>query len=151
MEHLVRTKWDQQLELHQVLRKAREVAGLTQTKAAARLGIAKSTLSRLETKQGPITATRLTEIARLYGVKPSELLDGTITPVPSGDDDCNDVGIVVTEVERVIADGGLRPSPEKVSAAVVEILKLARADAQARAGAEFDVQRYVGVARAMLN
>ncbi len=127
------------------------MAGLTLTKAARRLDISKATLSRLETKKGPITATRLTEIARLYGVKPSDLLDGTITPVPDGDDDYNDVGIVVTEIARVIADGGLRPSPEKISAAVVEILKLARADAQARVGAEFDVQRYLGVARAMLN
>lgn len=127
------------------------MAGLTLTMAAHRLGIAKATLSRLETKKGPITATRLTEIARLYGVNPSDLLDGTITPVPNGDDDYNDIGIVVTEIERVIADGELRPSPEKISAAVVEILKLARSDVQARAGAEFDVQRYLSLARAMLN
>lgn len=134
-----------------MLRKAREETGLTLTVAALRLGIGKATLSRLETKKGPVTATRLTEIARLYGVKPADLLDMTITPVPVGDDDYGDVGIVVTEIERIIADGDLRPSPEKVGAAVVEILKLARADAQARAGAEFDVQRYLGVARAMLN
>ncbi len=139
------------LELHQVIRMAREKTGMTLTEAAHRRDVGKATLSRLETKKGPITATRLTEIARLYKVKPSDLLDGTIAPAPVGGDDYGHGGVVVTEIERVIADGDIRPSPEKVSAAVVEILKLARSDIQSREGAEFDVQRYLGVARAMLN
>lgn len=139
------------MELHQVIRKAREDAGLTLTEAALQLGVGKATLSRLETAKGPITATRLTEIARLYRVTPSALLDGTVLAAPTSDEDLDHVGLVVEEIERVIADGDLRPSPVRVSAAVVEILKLARSDYRARADGKFEVQRYLGVARAMLS
>lgn len=137
------------MELHQVIRKAREEAGLTLTEAAQRLGVGKATLSRLETKKGPITATRLTEIAQLYGVRPADLLDGTIKPLPDADAELREIAVVVETVERIIDQAGQRPTPEKVGSTVVEILKLARADRDL-IGSDFDVGRYVGLAQAIL-
>ncbi len=137
------------MDLNEVLRDARMRAGYTLTDAAGRLGIGKATLSRLETAKGPVTSSRLTQLARLYGVRPADLLDGTITSVPSGETELQQTALVVEEVERIIADANPRPGPQKVSSAVVEILKLARAD-QATKGGDFDVRRYIGLARAIL-
>lgn len=138
------------MELHQVIRAAREKAGLTLTEAAFRLRVGKATLSRLETAKGPITATRLTEIARLYGVTPSSLLDGTIANVPTDDDEYRLVRRVVEEVETIIAEIEHRPSPQKISITVAEILKLSRSEVTNGSSAKIDLRRYRSVAQAML-
>ncbi len=150
MEHHVLNTWERSLELHQVIRAARERAGLTLTEAADRLGVGKATLSRLETGKGPVTATRLTEIARLYGLMPSTLLDGTIKAVPTGEEDYRDVCLVVEEIERIIDETGSRPAPEKIGVTVVEILKLARAEMRDKSKTQLDLGRYEGIARALL-
>ena len=137
------------MDLNEVLRDARMRAGYTLTEAAERLGIGKATLSRLETAKGPVTSSRLTQLARLYGVRPADLLAGTITSVPSGEAELQQTALVIEEVERIIADANPRPDPAKVSSAVIEILKLARAD-HFEKGGDFDVKRYIGLARAIL-
>ncbi len=150
LEHPVLKLLERLMGLHQVIRAAREKAGLTLPVAAFRLGVGKATLSRLETAKGPITSTRLSEIARLYGMTSSSLLDGTIRPAPTNEDDYRLLRRVVEEVEQIIAEIEHRPSPQKFSTTVVEILKLARSDVRGGLEAEFDMRRYRSVAQAML-
>lgn len=136
------------MELHQVIRAAREHSGLTLTEAARRLGIGKATLSRLETKKGPITATRLTEIAAVYHVKPSELLDGTLTFVGQPDD-YERIGAVIELVASIARDVRPAPSPHRVKTATIEVIKLCADRAEAPVGDT--AKRYAGIVKAILS
>ncbi len=136
------------VSLHLVIREAREGAGISLTAAAQRLGVGKATLSRLETGKGPITATRLEQLASVYGVSPGALLDRTVVKLP-GQIDYEQLGMVVEEVERTIQKLDVRPRPEKVRTAVVEVLKLAQTDVTENPGAVFDPRRYLGMVEAM--
>lgn len=54
-------------------RRLRDRADLTQEQAAVRVGIAGSTLRRIETGGESVHLTTLGKLARLYKVKPEEL------------------------------------------------------------------------------
>jgi transcriptional regulator with XRE-family HTH domain len=56
------------------LRTLRVKAGLTQEKAAVRVGLAGSSLRRLEGSNESVQLTTLGKLADLYGVKPEYLL-----------------------------------------------------------------------------
>lgn len=136
------------MSLHLVIREAREGVGISLTAAAQRLGVGKATLSRLETGKGPITATRLAQLASIYEVAPGALLDRTVVKLP-GQIDYDQLGMVVEEVERTIQKLDVRPRPEKVRTAVIEVLKLAQTDVAGNPGAVFDPRRYLGMVEAM--
>lgn len=135
------------MELHEVIRAAREQSGLSLTEAAAKLGVGKATLSRLETNKGPITATRLTQLAKIYNMAPSTLLDGTMAPASDGHD-LDQIGAMVEMVVAVALDTTPAPAPAKVRTATIEVLKLVLDESgQLRST---DPRRYLGVAKAML-
>jgi DNA-binding XRE family transcriptional regulator len=55
-------------------RRLRERAKLTQERAAVRVGLAASSLRRIETGERSVQLTTLGKLADLYGVKPAQLL-----------------------------------------------------------------------------
>jgi transcriptional regulator with XRE-family HTH domain len=67
------------------IRDVRETAGLTQTQLAARMGVAQSSLARIEAGRTNITLVTLTKIAKGLGTQLVLEVDGgslTITPSP---------------------------------------------------------------------
>lgn len=55
----------------------RNLAGLTQSEAAAKMGMKCSTYSQME-RTGDISGTRLVMLSEIFGVEPEYLLTGTI-------------------------------------------------------------------------
>lgn len=54
----------------------RREAGLTQMEVADRLGISQAAYSRLEKGEVEISITKLMDLAAIYGVKSSQILEG---------------------------------------------------------------------------
>ena len=137
------------MSLSRTIKQAREEAGLTLTEAAERLGIGKSTLSRLETGKGPVSATRLAELAGVYRVAAGALLDCAVERV-SSEPNYQLIEEVIVAVESVAQDMDQHPIPKRVGRAAVEVLRLAKEEADRDARTSFDHSRYNGVIKAML-
>lgn len=60
------------------VRKARELAGLSQGQAAKRMGLHRPTISEIEAGRRSIKSEELSTFAQLYGVELSWLAEGTI-------------------------------------------------------------------------
>lgn len=136
--------------LHKLIQTARERSGLSLTEAAERLGIAKSTLSRLENGQASIVASRLPLFAALYGTTVARILNNDLGNRPP-EPDYAQVAVVVTLVQDVIRTLQASPNPERVGAVVVELIKLTRDDFDQRLEGEFDPSRYRGIVQALLH
>jgi DNA-binding XRE family transcriptional regulator len=73
------TDWVHHMARHLVVngrkvRQLRESANLTQERAAVRIDLAVSSLRRIETGNESVQLTTLGKLARLFGVKPAELV-----------------------------------------------------------------------------
>ena len=130
--------------LHNHIKDARERAGLTLADAAVRLGIAKTTLFRLERGETPITASKLPLFARAYGTTVSALIDDRVR-ARSTEEDLLEIALVAEMIEEVIQSLNARPNPKLVGRAVAETVKLTRDDFDQRLSGKFDPYRYRGV------
>ena len=108
--------------LHDDLKRARQQLGLTMVDAAKKLGLSQSQLSRIESGRSGITSQRLAELAGLYGVSVSKLLDGQTVRTMS-DTDLDRMGKVIEFVESILVDHNPRPSPQVISNAVITIFR----------------------------
>jgi transcriptional regulator with XRE-family HTH domain len=108
--------------LHDDLKRARQQLGLSMDEAAKKLGVSQSQLSRIESGKSGITSQRLAELAGLYGVSASKLLDGQTVRTMS-DTDLDRMGKVIEFVESILADHNPRPSPQVISNAVITIFR----------------------------
>lgn len=108
--------------LHDDLKRARQQLGLTMVDAAKKLGLSQSQLSRIESGRSGITSQRLAELAGLYGVSVSKLLDGQTVRTMS-DTDLDRMAKVIEFVETILVDHNPRPSPQVISNAVITIFR----------------------------
>ena len=132
------------------IKDARERAGLTLADAAVRLGIAKTTLFRLERGETPVAASRLPVFARAYGTSIADLIDNRVR-VRSTEQDLLEIALVAQMIEEVIQGLNARPNPKLVGRAVAETVKLTRDDFEQRLGGQFDPNRYRGVVEAIFD
>lgn len=126
--------------LHDDLKQARLDAGLTMTEAAAKLGVSQSTLSRIEAGDSNVSSQRLADLASVYGVSPSRLLDGAVERAMS-DNDLDRIGQVIEFVEEILTETAPRPSPRQIRDTVLAIFRQETA-ASWESGATFDPTRY---------
>lgn len=122
------------------LKQARKNAGLTMVDAAKELGIRQSSLSRIENGDTGVASQRLIDMAGLYGVSPSSLMDGAVVNAMS-DKDLDRIGQVIEFVEEVLSEHSSRPKPRVVRETILAIFKQESASAY-NSGAEFDPTRY---------
>jgi transcriptional regulator with XRE-family HTH domain len=108
--------------LHEDLKRARQQLGLSMVDAAKKLGLSQSQLSRIEAGRSGITSQRLAELAGLYGISVSKLLDGQTVRTMS-DADLDRMGQVIEFVETILADQSPRPSPQVIRNAVITIFR----------------------------
>jgi transcriptional regulator with XRE-family HTH domain len=108
--------------LHGDLKRARKQLGLSMVEAARKLGLSQSQLSRIESGKSGITSQRLAELAGLYGISVSKLLEGQTVRTMS-DTDLDRMRKVIEFVESVLADHNPRPSPQVISNAVITIFR----------------------------
>lgn len=90
--------------------------------AARKLGLSQSQLSRIESGKSGITSQRLAELAGLYGISVSKLLEGQTVRTMS-DTDLDRMRKVIEFVESVLVDHSPRPSPQVISNAVITIFR----------------------------
>ena len=131
-------------EFGKAVRRAREHKGLSLSEAARQIGMSKSSLSRLETGDSVISAKRFVQFAVFYEVSAEELLQGQIVAEPR-QADFPRIAMVVEEIERTISGLKIRPDPQKVSRAVVEVLRLETARVIDSRDSSFDPSRYRGL------
>ena len=136
------------MALHHLLRTAREQTGLTLEEAAQRVGISGASFSRMETGQSRITTDRLEELARLYQVSASALLEGSLVTRPSTVD-IDRMRSVVETIQEVVLSLGAQPSPEKLGLVVAEIYRLEIDTMIADPKATFDPTRHRTLIKAM--
>ena len=122
------------------LRQARKNAGLTMVDAAKELGITQSSLSRIENGDTGVPTQRLIDMAGLYGVSPSSLMDGAVVNALS-DKDLDRIGQVIEFVEEVLSEHSSRPKPTVVRETILAIFKQESASVY-KSGADFDPTRY---------
>ena len=65
-----------QLLLCSRIRSLRMKAGYTQMELAERIGISQAAYSRLEKGEVEVSITKLMELCAIYGVRPTDLLEG---------------------------------------------------------------------------
>ena len=137
--------------LNNHIRNARERAGITLTEAAARLGIGKATLSRLESGQAPIASSRLPEFARVYRTSVADLIDNRVSE-RTPEHELREIAQVAEMVEEVVQGMSARPNPKVLGQTVAEVIRLARDDQVQRLDGhgQFDPARYRGIVAAYL-
>jgi transcriptional regulator with XRE-family HTH domain len=135
--------------LNDHIKDARERAGLTLADASVRLGIAKTSLFRLERGEAPITASKLPMFARAYGTTISDLIDNRVR-VRSTEQDLLEIALVAQMIEEVIQGMSARPNPKVLGKTVAEIIRLSRDDQVQRLDGQFDPTRYRGIVAAYL-
>lgn len=136
------------MALHHLLRAARERAGITLEEAAKHIGISRASFSRLETGQSRIATDRLEDLARLYDISASALLEGAIVTRPSTID-IERMRQVVEVIQDVVLALKAQPSPEKLGLVVVEIYRLEIDAMIADPKATFEPKRHRTMIRAM--
>lgn len=111
------------MELHHRLRKAREAKGLGVQEVADLLKVKRVQVWRMEKDASFISIARLKELAKLYGVEASSLLDDTVEYLP------NKLPIQIIEmameaVEKIAADMVPYPKSGSVRAATIKVVRL---------------------------
>lgn len=132
-----------------ILQTAREHIDLSLVDAAKLLGVPKTNLWRWENDETRIYAERLVDIASAYGLSVSALFEGKIVTAPT-QTDFERLGIVVEHIEIIIQKLKVRPKPESVRTAVVEVLRLETARVLETKGSKFDPSRYNGLVEGIL-
>jgi transcriptional regulator with XRE-family HTH domain len=109
--------------IHNILKKAREQAGLTLEHAAECINISGASFSRMENGLSKVTMDRLEMLAALYEVSASALVEGSIVTKPSTID-IDRLKLVVEAVQQFVNEQNTNPSPEKMAMAVSELYRL---------------------------
>jgi transcriptional regulator with XRE-family HTH domain len=139
--------------LSERLKQARERSGLSVNAAATALRLTRVQIWRMERPKDPeteseaISTDRLLQLARLYKVAPASLLTDDTDPALNLTTD--QIGAVVQLVEEIVLTHHVRPQPEAISAAVIEILKLEQERLDDAPGGQFDPERYRGLLTTM--
>jgi transcriptional regulator with XRE-family HTH domain len=131
--------------LYDRIRDARERAGLSVNEAAERLGVSRVQIWRMENKTKTISAERLFMIAELYQVDPYELFRGSQATTRSANAMYRQIGEVVAMVEAEVQRLKVKPPPEIVGEAVVEILRQEAREHEKRQPQPFDKEKYQGL------
>jgi len=127
--------------IHAALKSARETAGLTLAQVGLELGITDASVSRLENRQSKITTDRLIELAKLYKVSASALLEGAVV-TNANSIDLDHMRLIIEEVEMVISRLNARPTPSKIGMAVTEIYREEIEYIVANVDAQFNPKRH---------
>lgn len=117
---------------------------MTAREAEDALGVSRIQIWRLENKSKTISADRLFELADLYGVEPRQLLHGDEAPAMFHDL-FRRIGDVVLMVEEQVQTLNVRPSPEIVKDAIIEILQQEANQPIDAKSHPFDPSRYKGL------
>ncbi|MEO0342354.1 MAG: helix-turn-helix transcriptional regulator [Pseudomonadota bacterium] len=136
---------DDLASLYERIRQARENSGMTVNEVAERLGVSRVQVWRMENKAETITAERLFALADLYGVDPSKLFLGKDAGSNQTQRIEDKIVEIVTLVEREVQALNVRPAPELVADAVVEILKQEAAGGFESSSSPLDASRYQGL------
>jgi transcriptional regulator with XRE-family HTH domain len=126
------------------IRHARERSGMSMDDAAEALGVSRVQIWRLEHKSETVSAERLFEMADLFGIDPRKLLQGDTAP-PTHLDLYRRISEVVAMVEHQAQTLDVRPPPELVAEAVIEILKQEANQPTDAKLAPFDPSQYQGL------
>lgn len=130
--------------LYERIKDARERSGMTASEAEDALGVSRIQIWRLENKSKTISAERLFELADLYGVEPRQLLQGDEAPAMFNDL-YRRIGDVVLMVEGQVQTLNVRPSPEIIKDAIIEILQQEASQPIDAKSQPFDPSRYKGL------
>lgn len=122
---------------------------MTAGEAEDALGVSRIQIWRLENKSETISAERLFELADLYGVEPRQLLQGDEAPAMFHDL-YRRIGDVVLMVEEQVQTLNVRPSPEIVKDAIIEILQQEANQPIDAKSQPFDPSRYKGLITLLL-
>jgi transcriptional regulator with XRE-family HTH domain len=109
------------------------------------LGVSRVQIWRMENKTETISAERLFMIAALYNVDPFELFKGSKATSRSMGPMYRRIGEVVTMVEAEVQRLKVKPPPEIVGEAVVEILRQEAREQEKRQPEPFDKEKYQGL------
>jgi transcriptional regulator with XRE-family HTH domain len=131
-----------------LLKGARINAGMTLMQVAAEASVSQSQLSRIETGAAAVTSQRLVELAGIYGVSPSKLLDGSVTKSMS-ETELDRIGQVIEFVEQALVDIVPRPAPGLIRAAVLAIFRH-ETIAALEAARPFNPSSYQGILLSMV-
>lgn len=131
--------------LYERIKDARERAGFSVNEAADRLGVSRVQIWRLENKAETISAERLFVIAEIYGVDPVELYHGTKATTQSTSALYTRIGEVVAMVEEEAQRLDVKPPPQLIGEAVVEILRQEARHSKTQDSESVDVSKYQGL------
>ena len=131
--------------LYERIRKAREDANLSVNEAAAKLGVSRVQIWRMENKTETISAERLFIIAAIYQVDPYHLFHGTKATTQSQTVLYQHIGEVVAMVEEEAQKLDVKPPPHLVGEAVVEVLRQENRSGAKPADESIDVSKYQGL------
>lgn len=108
--------------LHDDLKQAKLDAGLTTVEAAEKIDIDQSSLNCSATGDTAVSSQRLIDLARLYGVSLSNLVDGAIVNALD-EENLSRLGQVNTFVKNVLQGQETRPSPETIRDTILAIFR----------------------------
>lgn len=129
------------LDIHAALKSARKKSGLSLAQVGEELGITDASVSRMENRQSKVTTDRLIDLAKLYKVSASALLEGGVVTNPNTID-LERLRLIVEEIETVISRMKARPTPSKIGLAVAEIYREEIEYIVANVDAQFDPKRH---------
>ena len=91
------------MDIHAALKSARKNADLSLAQVGEELGITDASVSRMENRQSKVTTDRLIELAKLYKVSASALLEGAVV-TNLNSIDLDRLRLIIEEVEVFISD-----------------------------------------------
>lgn len=130
--------------LNERIKQARERAGFSVNKAAEKLGLKRVQIWRMENRDFALSAERLFELSENYGVDPRTLFKGINDDLKS-DNRFERIGEAVRMVEEIVQSCNVRPSPDLVREAVIEVLKQDFAQPAQALEQPFEPDRYQGL------
>jgi len=132
------------LQLYERIKAARERAGISVNGAAEKLGVKRTQIWRMEHKADTVSARRLFELADLYQTDPRELLMGVDATNPPRQL-YETLGNVVVMVEEVVQSLDVRPPPDLIRDAIIEVLQQQDQKAPNQSADNFDPAQYRGL------
>jgi transcriptional regulator with XRE-family HTH domain len=130
--------------IHEILKKTRICTELTLEEAATAIGISGASFSRMENGISQVTTDRLAELASLYQLSASALVEGNIVTRPTSIDMKCLTG-VVEAVQGTVNRLGVIP----MGMAVGELYRLEIDHIINHPDAKFDANRHLGIIEAM--
>lgn len=145
----LRYKRTSRMELHHRLRKAREAKGLGVQEVANVLKVKRVQVWRMEKDASFISIARLNELAKLYGVEASSLLDDSV------EYHANKLPVLVIEmameaVEQIAADMVPSPTASNVRSATIKVVRLMHEHLANDPKAQIDTNQFAMLIKDML-